>query len=162
MSYYIPKYFTIEELFSPETIKENTQNGIINQNIWRLFDYSTLLTIDRLRIRFGPTVVNDYIWGGANQYRGFRSFISLVDKNNLENYKQVKCVDWTSFTSQHCFGRAIDSKFNKISAEEVREDIKNNPNDATYEFITAVENNVSWLHFDTRSWNKEVNGIMFF
>lgn len=159
--YYIPKHFAIEEIFPPEVVEEHLENGIVKENIWRIIDERVLITADNLRERFGTMVVNDYLWGGKNKYRGFRPVKSLVDVDYFRRYRELK-VSWSSFYSQHCFGRAIDCKFKNATAEEVREDIRKNPYDLSYHLITAVEDGVGWLHFDIRSWNKEQNGILFF
>jgi hypothetical protein len=159
--YHTPKHFAIEEVFPPETVQDSLENGIVKEDIWRIMDLRILLTLDRLRERFGTTVVNDYLWGGSNTYRGFRPSNSLVDLDYLRRYREFK-ASWSSFTSQHCFGRAIDCKFKNVSAEEVRADIKADPFNPTYEYITAIEENTSWLHFDVRSWNKQESGILFF
>lgn len=149
MKYYEPKYFKPQEIFPWSVILAHTyspQYGdtVIDQKIWRLMDWRILWTMDKIRERFGPTIMNDYLWGGKNQYRGFRSIVELVEIN-----KDLK--NKFSLTSQHCFGRGADSKNPKYSAEEIREDIKKHPNLEQLQYITAVEADVDWLHVDCRS-----------
>lgn len=160
--YYIPaiEVFRVEEFFPPETIAEHTVDGHLRSQIWRLFDERTLITAERLRRRFGTMVINDYRWNGNNYYRGYRPLASLLD---IEEFKRTGKITaaWSSFTSQHCLGRAIDAKFKKYFAAEIREDIRRNPNNEEYEFITCIEDGVSWLHFDTRSWNRKESGILW-
>jgi hypothetical protein len=50
--------------------------------------------------------------------------------------------------SGHKFGGCIDCDFDDVTAEEVRQYILNNPEQ--FPHITALEANVSWLHFDVR------------
>lgn len=158
--YLMPKYFKAEEFFSPSVIEEEKKKGSIGM-IWRLIDSRIIWTADKIREHFcgigkqGNTdvmIMNDYLWGGKNKYRGYRSIeIDIIkNKNNF------------SSTSQHCFGRGIDYKFRHTTVDEVRNDILNNPNAERYQYITAVELEVSWNHNDVRSWNKAQNGIFAF
>jgi len=158
--YYQPKHFAAEEIFPPETIAEHKSSGKFDQ-IWRLMDGRVLWTQDQFRERFGTMVCNDYMWGGSNRYRVYRPIIALVDWDHYRRFREIR-VAWSSFTSQHCHGRGSDSKFKKVTAEEVRQDIKKNPDHEAFKYITAVEDKVSWLHFDTRSWNRTQSGILFF
>lgn len=145
-----PYFFRPEEIFPPSVVKSHMSSyNMIKNNIWRLIDSKVIETLDLLRKRFGPVIVNDYLFGGNNKYRGYRPSIEII-QNNVG-----------TFTSQHCFGRAIDCVFKSISVDEVREDIYEQPNLACYKYISAVENNVSWLHFDVRAWDKS-KGILFF
>jgi hypothetical protein len=168
-----PKYFCAEEIFPPEVIVMHKKNGNIQNSIWRLMDGRIIWTIDQLREKYGTMIINDYLWNGVNKYRGYRPVISLIDWSKLANQiekfppmlKQGEFVinpAWSSFTSQHCMGRAIDCKFRLSTSEEVRQDIKKHSDDPAYKYIAAVEEGVSWLHFDTRSWDREKNGILFF
>lgn len=135
-------------------------NNHMGEQIWRLMDERVLRTAEFLRHRFGTMIINDYIWYGSNQYRGFRPWTALL---NMMEYCStgVARATWSSFHSQHCFGRAIDAKFKSVTAEEIRLDIKANPERKEYQFITCVEDGVDWLHFDCRSWSTTPHGILF-
>ena len=104
---YIPEYFIPEELFTKKTISDHTKNGIIADTIWRLIDSRVTWTADQLRKRFGSISINDYKFGGQAQYRGYRPVIELIDKEQLHITGQITPT-FSSFTSQHCFGRALD------------------------------------------------------
>lgn len=156
MGYYKPNNFRVEEIFSPEVIAKYSSTNI--DNIWALMDYRALWTLERLRDRFGVTIVNDYCFGGVNKLRGYRSPIELIDRKHFLNTSTFRPM-FSSFYSQHCLGRAIDCKFKNISAEEVRADIKLNSALASLRYIGAIELNVSWLHFDVRS---SQDGIVYF
>lgn len=152
--FYIPpvKMFRPEEFFSPHIIQRYTDgNGNIQPWIWGLMDSRVTWTSVQLRKQFGTMIMNDYLWGGDNENRGFRDPISLID---LEEYKETGVISasWSSFTSQHCFGRAGDSKFKKILAEEVRHYIIQNSGKEDFKYITAIEKEVSWFHFDVRNF----------
>ena len=110
-----------------------------------MFDDRVLWTADQLWELYGPTVVaNDWYWGGNNQYRGWRPWNCKVGAN----------------LSQHKFGRALDQKFKYATAEEVRQKIKKDPWKDEFKHIKSIENNVSWLHFDCRNWNKQRYGLL--
>ena len=156
-----PKWFKPEEFFPPEIIAINTVSGKLKESIWRLMDWRILWTCDALRKRFGPMKINDYLWGGANQYRGFRPFKALVNKDFAKaTGGRIISPKWSSFSSQHCFGRAIDANFKNYTAEEVRQSILHDSKSTDYVFITCIENGVAWVHFDCRSWDKAKNGIL--
>lgn len=152
------RYFQAQEFFPPEVIVNHDKAGTIDPQIWRIFDWRVLWTAEKLRERFGTMVINDYLWNGRNEYRGYRPVESIIDIRRFLRDGEVLPL-WSSFTSQHCFGRAIDAKFRKYTAEEIRQDIRRNPDRNDYQYITCVEENVSWLHFDTRSWTS--GGILW-
>ena len=104
---------------------------------WGLFDPRMLWTLDRLQERFGTAIMNDWYWGGSNQFRGWRPFACSVG------------AEW----STHKFGRAGDIMFKHCAAEEVRAHVLANPEDEAYQFITCIEMKVDWFHFDTRNFN---------
>ena len=126
-----------------------------NNQIWRFIDFRILWTAEALRKRFGVMYLNNWIWGGHNQYRVYRPIMELFELNKTKENK-------FSLASQHCFGRAVDCTFKNVSVDEVREDIRKNQHFAEYIYITRVEEKVNWLHFDCGSWNKDKYGILFF
>jgi hypothetical protein len=165
--YYIPTYFRAEEWFSKSVIQQHTIVGtgfdrVVSNKIWRLIDNRTLWTADQIREYFARSVIiNDWLWAGRNQQRGFRSIPELFNRAKFRSTNEFK-LKLSSYTSQHCMGRASDSKIKGIHASEIRADIRKNPNADRYKYITCVEDGVSWLHFDTRAWNKSKYGILFF
>ena len=87
-----------------------------------------------LRNHFGPVTINNWWYGGERNWSGIRTPDS----------------PYYSDTSQHPFGRASDKIFKNVTAQEVRNYIK-----GMYEElgITCIEENVSWVHSDTR-WTR--------
>lgn len=124
---YIPKFFIIEELISEVVFRK------YGKLAWQFFDDRALKTLDRLRERFGKATVNDWLWGGEYDSRGFRA---PDDPDGAE-------------MSAHKRGQAFDVVFEKHPAEDVRGDILRNPDDFPY--INAIEANVNWLHYDCRN-----------
>jgi hypothetical protein len=156
-----PQYFCKEEFFSPTVVEKEDPD-----QIWRLMDWRILYTIDEMRIYFNkPIRINNWKWVKDSKYRfeqrGFRAFEDLAEKS-------IDMVDWgkivpsfSSFTSQHCFGRALDFDVEGMFAEEVREDIQSNHSHATrYQYITTIEGKVNWVHMDVRCWNVNSSGIL--
>jgi hypothetical protein len=164
--YYGPRHFKPQEIFTKETVKQFSNDGswgrdaVIDPAIWRLMDARVTWTMDSLRDHFGSMISNDYLWGGKNQFRGYRPIHEILHKSDFCKKNSMK-AKVGSLTSQHCFGRANDSKFKNASAEEVREDIRKNPRANRYKYITFIEDDVSWLHFDVRHWNARQSGIFF-
>lgn len=121
------RHFSVKE-FVPEYIY--IARG---EKAWELLDERMLMTCDALRDRYGAIIVNDWAWGGSNQWRGLRT----------EN-----CPVGTIY-SQHRLGRASDNNFQDIDAESVRKDILDNPN--LFPYITFIELGTVHLHFDVRN-----------
>lgn len=130
---YRPKYFRLEELVSEDLFNRYSSRP---SYLWGLLDSRLLITIDRMRERFGVCIINNWRQKGSFQHSGFRDSTSDVG---------VKL-------SQHRFGRGADLKFARIAAPEVQEDILKNSDDPAYEFVTCVERNTpTWTHIDCRT-----------
>jgi len=134
-SMYRTKHFKIYELV-PKAIYYATPESK-HHRLWQLFDDRALITLDLLRDRYGSATVNDWYWGGSNEFGGWRPGDCKVG----------------SELSQHKRGRAFDPKFKSITADEIRKDILKDQ--SLFPFITCLEMGVSWLHFDTRNWTAE-------
>jgi len=126
---YVSRHFRIAELVSKEIL---IAYGI--RATWFL-DPRLIPFLEFMRRRFGPTYLNNWIDGGNKDSRGFRA---PSDRTG-------------AVMSQHRFGRAGDTVYKNISAEEAREDIKRNWKELYLPLgITCIEDNVSWLHADMR------------
>ncbi len=88
---------------------------------------------------------NTWFWGGQHQYRGWRPWDCEVG----------------AFLSQHKFGRSFDLVPVDLHAEEIRKDIKKDPNQNEFKYITCIEDGIGWLHFGTRNWNRTKHGILY-
>jgi len=137
---YRPKFFEIEELVYPEMVQSNW-----GANLWLAFDAHALVTLDRLRERYGPIVVNDWATGGRFKYSGLRP---------------MDCTEGAAL-SQHKFGRAFDCKPRYAAAADVRSEILAHPWDPAFEFITRIEDfpGMGWVHFDVANHDKKNHGI---
>lgn len=139
MEYYKCKYFKIHELVPPDIYKK------YGDSAFQFLDPKMLYTIDKIRERYNTSLtINNYMWNGSYSQSGYRPVSSSVGASN----------------SQHRHGRAFDCKLKGISAEQVREDILNDPYHEDFKYITCIEMKVNWLHIDCRNYNKKTNGIL--
>ena len=105
---YKPKYFKLHELFPKNFYNTHKHNE--NHLLW-LIDDRVLWTNDQLRERYGSVYINNWHWGGNNQYGCYRPFNCSIGAK----------------LSQHKSGRACDLKFKEIEAEKVRKDVFKDP-----------------------------------
>ena len=142
---YATRHFRIEELVWPEFHAEYQARG---DALFMAFDARALVTLDRLRERYGPLVVNDWLWGGEFRLSGLRPLHAGVG----------------AALSQHVFGRAFDCKFRQVSAAEVRAELRSGrlrgPGQA-FEHVTRMEDfpGMGWLHFDTGNHDAGRDGV---
>lgn len=137
-SMYKTKHFKLYELV-PKDIYQATPKDKYHR-LWQLFDVRGLITLDRLRERYGSARINNWRQDGPDEFGGWRPF----DCNT------------GSELSQHKWGRGYDPKFKHVSADEIREDILKDPEKETFEHITCIEMDIDWLHFDTRNWTRGI------
>lgn len=101
----------------------------------QLLDVELLTFIDRLRAALGRRItINTWKWGGKHSYRGLR--------NSGSKYFKLY--------SQHTYGKALDFTVEGMASEEVRNWIIEHRNLYWVKPITFLENDVSWVHIDTR------------
>ena len=127
------EHFGLEELVDPDTFEK------LGSNAWKLFDDKALLAIDKLRETFGSATINNWKWGGNFKWSGYRTQNCGIGASK----------------SMHKFGAAFDLKFKNISAEDVRKAITS---DEKYwkTYIGRIENNVTWLHIDTKDMQNAI------
>lgn len=124
------QHFIIEELVDPET------HRLYGERAWQFFDVVALYSLDGIREFFDASVtVNNWIWGGRFTQRGYRG-----------GNTQIGAV-----RSQHRNGRAFDCDIKGVSAEDARRQILAHQDAPRLRFITCLETDVSWLHFDCRN-----------
>jgi hypothetical protein len=141
---YRPTYFALHELVPRAELDR------YGERLWNVYDDRILRAADKLRDKFGPMVVNDWFYGGTNQYRGFRP---------------AGC-DVGAKLSQHRYGRALDLIPMRAPAETIRqaiiEDLEMVRDDDGTFLVTAMEADVSWLHIDCRNHDVARYGIKLF
>lgn len=130
---YVPTHFTAKELVPKALYNKYKSRG--DNWFWQtLFDERLLQVIDAIRSQFGPMTINDWSWGGNNQYRGFRP---------------PSCGIGATL-SQHRFGRAADLIPKSIHPDKIRDDIIKEQHDEVWKLVGALEMDISWLHVDVR------------
>lgn len=139
---YRPKHFRIEELVSPELYEVVHEDAL-----WQIFDPNLLKALDWLRERYGIIIVNDWVYGGGRRYSGLRG----------------KHSPYYSPTSMHSVGKAADCIPKYINPHEVREDFRKMiAAGEEIPYITRVEDDVDWLHIDTKPIAPSQRPIHFF
>lgn len=145
---YRPKRLEPYEVLPPEIYEGEGEKGL------RYLDNRILWTSDAIYDYFdqepyrseypfpGPrrrVWCNNWKWGGRFRYRGF---------NPPWVHRKAKL-------SQHFMGRALDLTYENLPAEIIRKVIKAKPTEPAFQFIRAIEEDVSWLHIDTRNTLQE-------
>jgi hypothetical protein len=137
---YATRHFTIHELVPPSFHAAHAARGSL---MFMAFDRRALVTLDRLRERYGKLTVNDWHWGGSFELSGLRPPDSGIG----------------AALSQHIFGRAFDCKFERVTAEEVRADAMTSSREpgSAFEFVARIESfpGMSWFHFDVGNSDPE-------
>jgi hypothetical protein len=131
---YRPNSFTLAELVPPDIY------AALGDRAWELLDPMALMSLQSIRNKFGPIVVNNWRDGGAYKESGLRSATSATGAK----------------FSQHRYGRAFDCKSTSVSPQEMCDFILKSRKDFPY--ITCIENpeaTPTWLHFDTRNHQRD-------
>jgi len=139
--HYIPKYFKVQEFIDKSTYEKYGDYSL------RFMDMRIIITADKIREYFGKRMtINNWLWKKNREWSGLRTAKS----------------PYYSPYSQHSFGRAIDFLIEGVDANEVREEIIKHPWHDAFKYITTLEDDVSWVHADTRAYDKNKNGIFLF
>ena len=88
----------------------------------------------------------DWWWGGKIEFRGWRP----IDH------------PFGAISSLHKFWRATDFFIDGIPSQQVRADIRNNPNAQMFKYIRRVEEGTEHVHIDFGNHDRETYGIKWF
>ena len=122
------KYFTVEELVSKEVYE------LLGDEAIKLFGPKALQVLEEIREILGvPLICNNWEHGGKRNYCG---------------YREVPCTVGVS-KSAHREGKAFDLISVKMDAAKMREILKANSDKLSCNI--RIEDDVTWLHVDTRS-----------
>ena len=137
--YYIPRYFTLEELVPQDVFHA------LGDRAWILLDGRILWTLDALRETLDvPLVVNNWKAGGNFQQRGFRTV--AIDARY----------------SQHMCGRATDFDIQGNNAEAFRNQVRLGYFAKELRYITRIEDGVNWIHIDCADIERRGNKAIHF
>lgn len=132
----IKDYFDIKELVCPRVFNK------FGQYAWRFFDPRLLETLLVIREKINsPIYINNWDMGGDFTQRGLRSNLSPLVKEKTALDKL--------YLSAHLQGMAVDFDVKGMTAQEVRDWIKDNQIFLPY--CIRIEDDVNWVHIDTRS-----------
>jgi len=126
------KYFTIEELVSPNVYDAK------GDRCWRWFNPIALKGLDKLREKFGPITINNYSTGQQRKFSGFH-LQGEFNRSEFSGHRQ-----WGAF----------DLKPHRLTAEEMRIELLGHeptengilPSIEGFEEITELEYGISWVH----------------
>lgn len=140
----LSKYFKVKELVSNNVF---TKYG---ESSWMFWDTEYLHTLLVLRrdILCVPLICNS----GNNQQRGLRE--------NIAPMVWSKTNAGVMYLSPHCLGKGSDLSSPKMTAEEMRQTIKEKQNLLPYK--VRIEDKVTWLHTDTMCAPSQKQKILFF
>jgi hypothetical protein len=146
-STYIPQHFSIDELLPPPVLLPAPFVSAYHSDknaLFRLFDYRVLVTLDRMRERYGSCVINNWHrfteaeWkeGAAHMFR-------------FSGWRPVDCCEGAAL-SEHKLFRAMDCKFSKTTPDEIWDEMLENANAPQFEYMQRIEafGGMSWFHFD--------------
>jgi len=136
--YYICKHFELRELVSPWVWNKYMATPML---LWQLADPGMLHVLDRLRVKFGVTYCNTWMWNGVYTLRGYRH--PVIDMP----YMKAEKIYLELGLHEHF--KAYDISFKTASVPDVRQYILSHPKE--FPEIKGVELRVSWLHIDCRN-----------
>lgn len=132
MSLYTAGWFELTELVDRRTYQA------IGEGAWELLDERLLITLDRMRVVYGPMWINSWAVGGEKEWNGLWT---------------PECPFCNGY-SQHMFGRAANITFENFTIAEVHNDIMNGHSLKEFEYITTVMPEQEYLHVDVRNGNR--------
>lgn len=127
----IARFFRIEEYIPKKVFDEY---GISS---WMFLRPEMVAGSDLFRKRYGPTIINDWLWGGSYHYSGYRPAYTKIGAPN----------------SSHRHGGGFDAKPQNISASEALDDILKNQKLFRQAGITTVlkyKKKRNYVHLDSR------------
>lgn len=142
----VSKNFNMTEFLTPEDFKKVMQTKDPMKTFYSLVDPKIVELAQFYRDFFkAEIIINNWSYGGTYTLRGKRPKNTTVGASN----------------SQHKIGRAFDCDVKGLTAEQVRQIIKQNKNLFFSKGLRRVENNVNWVHSDIKE-TKLINEIKFF
>lgn len=124
------RYFTLKEVVSPAVEKKRGEKA------WAIFDTRLLDVMVWVREGIGrPITINH----GTSVQRGFRENICQIVSDNTKK--------GILYVSAHPLGKGFDFDVKGMTAEEVRNWIRQHINECPWPI--RLEKKVSWVHIDT-------------
>lgn len=143
------KYFEVEEIIPPVSLLPKQMQQVYANNpqkLFRCFDQLALVTLDRLRKRYGSCLVNN--WKAFSP----EDALDLSKKHifRFSGFRPWECEEGATL-SEHRMFRAFDCKFRNVTPVEIWADMQAKTNAPEFEHIQRIEafDGMSWFHFDT-------------
>ena len=144
---YYPRYFELYELL-PRSVFSYDDMIAKDKHLqkgWEIMDNKLLITIDVIREIIGyPLICNTWYQDGSREFCGWRPEVCSVG----------------AILSLHKLGKAVDLICPYMSAEEMRQKIKDNADRLPYPI--RIEKDVTWLHIDVKEMDYKNKKIYFF
>ncbi len=143
----IKKYFDVREFVGKRTYKKYGQSS------WKFIDIRLLETVLIIRKKLGkPMYANNwYKKGGRFSQRGLRT--------NIQQIVRKKSLKDRLYISAHVLGKALDFDVQGMTAHQVREWIIQNH--SIFPYKIRLEGNVTWVHLDIISEEKNSKVYVF-
>lgn len=123
------RYFDIRELVSKSVYEK------LGESAWELLDRKAIDTLDFIKEKSGlPVIVNNWKWGGQDQYRG---------------YREKDCPIGAKY-SAHKDGKAFDVTVKGWTDEQFEKWLQEHESELPYNIRVEEENTNSKVHIDTR------------
>lgn len=87
---YTCKYFGIKELVCPDWYHFASKRGGVDK-LWVMLDERILRTIDKLRDKFGPIIINNWGAGGPRKESGLRVFDTPTGRRLFPSQGRQSC-----------------------------------------------------------------------
>jgi hypothetical protein len=141
----ITDFFNIDELVCMHVYYK------FNSSALTFFDSRLLITMEAIRRRIDkPILINNWRHGELFSQRGFRCIQCPLVKDAISKDQL--------YVSPHMTGQAFDFDVVDMTADESRKYIFDNAN--LWPYSIRLENNVAWIHLDTR--NNSDEKVIFF
>lgn len=142
---YTCKYFGIKELVCPDWYHFASKRGGVDK-LWVMLDERILQTIDKLRDKFGPIIINNWGAGGPRKESGLRVFDTPTGAA-CSPHKVGKAVD---FLCKNCSPKEVYEEF--AAAGCTKPGFRDRTDDAAapwkllarYEYFPGM----TWTHID--------------
>ena len=142
---YTPSFFSIEELVPPSIYERRGERA------WQLLDERMLVTIDQLRMRFGPMAINTWHSEKLQKAYGLRTQSGLRTLEFYQTYYGDKGLEkYLGSLSQHKYGRAFDCLFEDYPDTDVVRSLVRQDR-TQFPHLAAMETDISWFHGDVRN-----------
>ncbi len=156
-------FFRIEELVPRDVFLERGEKCI------ELFPAPAIVTIVETRILYDSAMtINNWLWGGEFQFRGWRPFYYYFDKL-VEDNPEMGPEETTTLASchfvcsQHSFANAFDYDVRGYTAERARRKLIQWKSEGKLKFLTGIEKDVNWVHNCYRICRRlDDNGLFLF